>query len=76
MKFSYNTITDQIKRVNKNDILEDGWIWGSGPKKFKNNMWIYNPETKQRKSVIRSFEIQKPWIQGWGPRRKYYESVI
>ncbi len=70
--YIYNTTTGEVKRHNHNDILQEGWVYGSGPKLDKRNyvnmnkgsFFVYNSTTDDMKRLQKNDVIPEGYIRG------------
>lgn len=71
MTYIYNTETEEVKRISKDEQLPDGWITGSGPKKStkykdmnKGSFFGYNIDTLQIKRFQKGESLPDNWVKG------------
>ena len=70
--YTYNTTTGVVKRQNQDDILQNGWVHGSGPKLNKKNyvnmnkgsFFVYNSTTDVMKRMQKNDVIPDGYIRG------------
>lgn len=71
-KYMFNTETGEIKRINRDCIIPEGWKIGSGPKRKKESykdlnkgsFFAYNAETLKLKRFQKDESIPEGWIKG------------
>jgi hypothetical protein len=71
-KYMFNVETGEIKRIDEDFIIPDGWKIGSGPKRKKESykdlnkgsFFAYNIETLKLKRFQKNEIIPEGWIKG------------
>jgi hypothetical protein len=72
MHYIHNPISKEIKRINKEDKLPEGWVAGSGPKNNTSNykdmnkgsVFAYDPITLQIKRYKSKDQVPQNWVTG------------
>lgn len=75
--YIYNTVTGEVRRVEKNDRLPLGWVFGSGPKNStrykdmnKGSFFCHDPKTKQIKRIQKGRAMPERWVKGRPSKEK------
>lgn len=70
-RYIYNPLTKESKRFPKEDVLPEGWIWGTGPKdkdRYKNlnkgSVFAYHKDTKKHKRFKSKEHVTEDYIIG------------
>lgn len=77
--YKYNIETKEVARCNKTDLIELPWIFGSGPKKSKENyqgmhkgsIFIYNEVTDTMSRIPKDASIPEGFKKGKRPTKLY-----
>jgi len=70
-KYIYNPLTQEIKRISKDEYIIEGWIYGSGPKNKESykdlnsgSFFGYDPNTLKVKRFKKDMILPEGWVKG------------